>query len=105
MDQLSDTPKPPYWAVLFTSVRHQHAVDDGYDEMAARMLALARVQPGCLGVESVRGAGGIGITVSYWDSQTSIRTWKDHPEHLEAQGRAGEWYADYALRICKVVRD
>jgi heme-degrading monooxygenase HmoA len=96
------TPEPPYYAVIFTSVRT--ANDIGYAETAARMLRLAATMPGFLGVESSRN--GLGITVSYWESQESIKAWQQHPEHLTAQkqGRK-EWYASFTTRVCLVERD
>ena len=66
------TPEPPYYAVIFTSTRT--AVDDGYGSMADRMVELASQQPGFLGVESTRGADGLGITVSYWSAYSGPRT-------------------------------
>ena len=62
------TPEPPYYAVIFTSVRTEG--DDGYAEMADRMVELARQQDGFLGVESARNE--IGITVSYWRDLEAI---------------------------------
>ena len=56
-------PRPPYWAVIFSSLRRDG--DNGYAEMADRMVRLAEVQPGFLGAESSRDAQGFGITVSY----------------------------------------
>lgn len=69
------------------------------------MVELAREQPGFLGIESVRGADGTGITVSYWSSEDSIRHWRDHAEHrlAQEQGRS-KWYSQYSLRICRVER-
>ena len=100
---LSYTPAPPYYAVIFTSQRT--ADDAGYGKMADRMVELAAQQPGYLGVESVRGADGLGITVSYWKDEASIRHWKRQAEHLEAQalGRK-QWYQAYELRVAKVER-
>lgn len=99
---IAATPKPPYYAVIFTSLRT--GVDESYDNMAAHMVQLARLQPGYLGHESARD--GIGITVSYWDSLESIRQWKQNAEHLIAQklGRQ-QWYTRYKTRICLVERD
>ena len=57
---------------------------------ADRMLALAAEQPGYLGVESVRGADGVGITVSYWSSLEAIRAWRVHAEHRLAQEKGRE---------------
>ena len=100
--RIAATPRPPYYAVIFTSQRT--AVDGGYGETAQRMVELALQQPGCLGVESAREV--IGITVSYWDSLESIAAWKRNAEHRVAQKRGREeWYAGFTLRICKVERD
>jgi heme-degrading monooxygenase HmoA len=101
---LANKPEPPYYAVIFTSQRTQG--DRGYAEMAQRMVELAALQPGFLGVESARGADGFGITVSYWSSEEAIAAWKLHLEHKPAQ-EAGRrvWYADYFLRVSKVERD
>jgi len=96
------TPKPPYYAVIFSSVRTA-ADGDGYAEMAQRMEELARRQPGFLGVESARDAAGCGITVSYWDSLEAIRRWGAHAEHRLAQAGGRErWYAAYRLRVVRV---
>lgn len=102
MSRIADTPEPPYYAVVFTSIRSD--TDSGYDAMAARMAELAASQPGFLGVESARE--GLGITVSYWSDLDAIRNWKANAEHREAQ-RLGqkEWYRQYCTRICLVERD
>ena len=100
------TPTPPYYAVLFTRVRNLAAADDGYAVTAARMVELARLQPGFLGMESVEGGAGDGITLSYWASLDAIAAWKRHTEHALAQerGKAG-WYRDYRLRVARVERE
>ncbi len=97
------TPAPPYFAVIFTSRRT--AGDRGYGAMAERMVELAARQPGFLGVESARGADGLGLTVSYWRDEAAIAAWKRDAEHLQAQ-RAGQetWYADYQVRVARVER-
>jgi len=66
------TPDPPYYAVIFTSVRK--ARDNGYAEAAREMVALASQQPGFLGFDTARQE--IGISVSYWRSLEAIRAWK-----------------------------
>lgn len=103
MSAIAKTPEPPYYAVIFTSERTED--DRGYASVAERMVELAREQPGFLGVESVRGADGRGITVSYWENEAAIRNWKANAEHQAAQ-RGGQttWYADYFLRVARVER-
>lgn len=99
---LAQTPTPPYYAVIFTSVKMEN--NEGYDEMAERMVELAQQQPGFLGLESARNE--IGITVSYWTDLVSIKNWKEHAEHTIARekGRA-DWYKAFKTRIAKVERD
>jgi heme-degrading monooxygenase HmoA len=102
-DLLARTPTPPYYAVIFSSLRTDG--DRGYVTMAARMLELAAQQDGFLGVESARGNDGLGITVSYWRDAESISRWKQNAEHLGAQ-RAGRetWYQDFVVRVARVER-
>lgn len=99
---IASTPKPPYYAVIFSSILSNHT--EGYGSMADQMETLVKKQPGYLGHESARNA--IGITVSYWDSLEAIKHWKAVSEHLVAQqlGR-DQWYAAYKTRICLVERD
>jgi heme-degrading monooxygenase HmoA len=100
---IAQTPSPPYYAVIFTSLRTD-AEQEAYSAMAEHMVELAAQQPGFLGMESVRD--GLGITVSYWESLDAIRLWKMNSEHLVAQkyGR-DKWYKTFKTRICKVERD
>jgi heme-degrading monooxygenase HmoA len=105
-EALAGTPEPPYYAVVFTSVRRGDAeADAAYARTATEMERLAREQPGFLGIESARDAAGVGITVSYWSSLDAIAAWRADGEHRIAQrmGRE-EWYAAYALRVCRVER-
>lgn len=100
---IAKTPPPPYYAVIFTSIRSEMDPEE-YADMADRMAALAAEQPGYLGAESARD--GLGITVSYWESLDAIRHWKANAEHLVAQRLGRErWYAAFTTRICKVERD
>lgn len=99
---IAETPKPPYYAVIFSSTRTDG--DNGYSEMAYKMVELAKQQDGFLGVESAREE--LGITVSYWRDLNSIREWKENSEHTIAreEGR-NKWYKNFKTRIAKVERD
>lgn len=99
---IASTPKPPYYAVIFSSINSEDIT--GYELMAEQMVELVKKQPGYLGHESARNT--IGITVSYWDSLDAIKNWKSVSEHLIAQqlGR-DKWYSSYKTRICVVERD
>jgi heme-degrading monooxygenase HmoA len=98
------TPRPPYYAVLFSSTRTP-GDDAAYAETADEMVRLAALQPGFLGVESARDAAGFGITVSYWTSLEAIAAWKAQADHEAAQRRGKErWYRSFELRVARVER-
>ena len=101
MSHSAATPAPPYYAVIFTSVRTDG--DHGYAEEARRILELASNQPGFLGFEGARQ--DIGISVSYWASLEAIQAWKAHAEHRRVQQRAKDWYRSFRVRICRVERE
>lgn len=99
---IANTPKAPYYAVIFTTLRTK--VDKGYLEMAEKMETLAKQQVGYLGIESARS--DIGITVSYWSDLDAILKWKNNAEHIIARKLGKElWYKKYQLRISKVEHD
>ena len=104
MGSLSNTPRPPYYAVIFTSKRTPG--DNGYAKTAAQMLELAEKQEGFLGTESVREESGFGMTVSYWASMESIERWKHNMPHQKAKALGKKlWYEAYGIRICRVESD
>jgi len=99
---IAETPKPPYYAVIFSSLKNSE--DTGYAETGARMMDLASQQKGFLGVESARE--DLGITVSYWRDLDSIKQWKQNIEHIEAQKKGKkQWYDSYRVRIAKVEKE
>ena len=64
MQALANTSEPPYYAVIFTTIRTDG--DNGYGDAAKQMLELASKQPGFLDFETARQE--IGLSVSYWAS-------------------------------------
>ncbi len=95
------TPSPPYYAVIFSSVRTDG--DNGYAEASKRMLELAARQPGFLGFETARQE--IGISVSYWSTLEAIKAWKENVEHRQVQNRAKDWYKTFRVRVCRIERE
>ncbi len=99
---IAKTPNPPYYAVIFTTLRTD--IDEGYEDTALKMEELAKQQEGYLGIESA--SSDVGITVSYWKSVEAIIKWKNNMEHTMAREKGKAiWYKQYQLRICKVERD
>lgn len=91
-------------AVIFASTRTE-VDEDGYQQAAQAMAALAERQPGYRGMQSTRGTDGFGITVSYWADDAAAIAWRDQPEHraIREQGRA-QWYSSYSLEVARVER-
>lgn len=99
---IANTPKPPYYAVIFSSTNTENL--SGYTEAADLMVDLASKQDGFLGIESARNE--LGITVSYWRDLESIKKWKENTDHAVARSRGrNEWYQSFKTRIAKVERD
>ena len=61
---IAKTPNPPYYAVIFTTVKSED--QEGYAEMNARMFELAQAQKGYLGIESAKDE--IGLSVTYLEN-------------------------------------
>lgn len=101
--RIAPTPEPPYYAVIFTSKRTEG--DKGYAAVAERMADLGTRYAGFLGMETVRDADGVGITVSYWRDEAALLAWKRDTEHEKAQqGGRATWYESYQVRVAKVER-
>ncbi len=99
---IAKTPSPPYYAVIFSSIRTSG--NNGYSDMAQKMVDLAFKQEGFLGVESARET--LGITVSYWKDLASIKKWREHADHVIARQKGrSDWYQSFKTRIAKVERD
>jgi heme-degrading monooxygenase HmoA len=102
---IAKTPKPPYYAVIFTSINADgdHAE---HAEVSRRMVELAATYDGFLGIEPARSADGSGVSAIYWKDTDSIAAFGRDPEHLIAKKKGREiWYSHYMIRICKVERE
>lgn len=103
---MMDTPVGSY-AVIFAS--KQASLDEAgqaaYLQTAERMFELAADIPGYLGVHTAHQRDGVGITVSYWENEAAIQTWREEVEHTEARRRGkAEWYQAYSLKVARIER-
>ena len=91
-------------SVIFVARRTERDAE-GYAIAAAMMDELAKQQNGYVGIDSVRGADGLGITISYWMDEASAKAWRDHPDHAAMRDAGRDrWYSDYSLHVAQVMR-
>jgi heme-degrading monooxygenase HmoA len=99
---IAKTPKPPYYAVIFTSVKKEKL--ENYHETFEKLMEIVPQQEGFLGFESA--SSEIGIAISYWKDLESIKKWKANADHKIAQEKGkSDWYKTYKTRIALVQRD
>ncbi len=93
------------YAVIFVS-KLKDPASPSYAAMAGKMEEFVKLQPGYLGIDSVRNDAGEGITVSYWDSLQAIEKWKADERHLVAQRQGkDDWYAHYKVIVAQSIKD
>lgn len=91
-------------SVIFVAQRTELDAD-GYAKAAAMMVELAAQQDGYIGIDSARGADGLGITISYWMDEASAKAWRNHPDHAAIRDAGRDlWYSEYSLHVAKVTR-
>ncbi|MBQ0847696.1 antibiotic biosynthesis monooxygenase [Streptomyces sp. BH-SS-21] len=96
---------PPYYAVVFTSVKTQDGEFGEYGATNERMEELVREIPGYLGMDHAGSPGGLSVTVGYFRDADAVEEWRSNAEHLAAQKRGrAEWYQRYTLHVAKVER-
>ena len=99
------TPKPPYYAVIFTSI-HTDKIEDKYNELNDNLMDKITNLPGFLGVDSVRTENKVGITTIYFKDLESIREWRKDSDHKYAKDFGKDlWYENYNVRIAKVEKE
>ena len=93
------------YAVIFTSTRTL-GDSDLYATWSARMEAEVAAIPGYLSHVGFRDAvTRRGVTISYFQSQEAIRTWRDVQEHREAQRLGRErFYEEYTVEVARIER-
>jgi hypothetical protein len=88
MPFISKTPRPPYYAVIFSSINAD--VDHTeHTAMYKRMVEVAQRYEGYLGIEPARNPDGTGVAAVYWKDHDSIRPLHATPSTGSPSRRAG----------------
>lgn len=82
--------------VIFRNRKRADIDAAAYAADAARMVELARQQPGFLSFKSFTADDGEVVAISEWADEASARGWGAHLDHrsVQARGRA-DYYAQY----------
>src|SRR5262245_56553913 len=91
--------------ILFRS-RLTEAAGADYARMDEELEAIARAAPGSVERRSYAAEEGERLTVVRWRDAETLRAWREHPRHREAQrtGRA-RWYREYHIEVAELVRE
>src|ERR1700744_3676070 len=90
---------------LFRSrLRPEH--QNEYSEWATKIHDLAVTMPGFISVKTFAAEDGERITVVEFESEETMRAWRNQADHREAQdlGRK-RFYSQYRIQICQPIRD
>lgn len=95
-----------YVAVIFTSTL-SFEQDEEYSQWAKLMNELVQMQPGFISMVSARDPETrIGITISYFKDEESVKNWKGVTEHMQAQILGQQkFYSEYSVKVATVYRE
>jgi len=101
---MTKAPKPPYYAVIFTSQRSSK--DLAYDEMDRQTFIEVNKIKGYIGAQSYTDGNDRHVTIAYFLTEKAILDWRSNPLHEKAQQLGKEkWYSYYNVKVCKVERE
>ena len=79
--------------------------DEEFHRLDAAIADAAKAIPGYLGEESWENpATGLISNVYYWDSLQALQALMQHPRHLEAKARQGQWLNGYQVVVAQVLQ-
>ena len=75
-----------------------------WEHTFGRMVALASEMPGIVSIDGYTSPDGVSLAVVRFESEEALSSWKDHPEHVLAQGRGREAFFDaYKVTVASPV--
>lgn len=94
------------YVVIFRSTRSiEHS--DLYSDWSEKMEQLVAYEPGYQSHFSFRdNETGEGVTVSYFDSEDSVKRWHQNAEHVEAQALGHtHFYEHFRVEVAEIRRE
>ena len=92
--------------VLFEAKLREDVDQAEHDRTFDRMLELASAMPGFISVNGYSALGGGDLAVVRFESEETLRAWKNHPEHVAAQQRGrSEFFDSYHVTVATQTRE
>src|SRR5947207_1254278 len=93
----------PMIVTVFRS-RLRPGLQDEYLALVERMRAIAVTMPGYISHKGFWAEDGERVTLVEFESEETLRAWRMHPEHRQAQ-QAGRdtYYTEYHVAVCEVL--
>lgn len=82
---------------------HPHADRSVEAQLGGQLYGLVSQIPGFISIKDFQSADGEVVNLVEFATREALDEWKDHPEHLKAKLRHGEFYHSYQLQICDVL--
>jgi heme-degrading monooxygenase HmoA len=91
--------------VLFHIKTRPDVDQNEYQRTFERMMELVSAMPGFQGLDGFAGEDGSELAVARFDSDESVRAWKEQPEHVRTQERGRtEFFDTYEITVAEVSR-
>jgi heme-degrading monooxygenase HmoA len=90
--------------IFRSRLRAEHREE--YERWAQRIHALAVTMPGFISIKTFTAEDGERVSLVEFESEESVRAWREHPEHREAQEMGRKlFYSEYRIQVCQPIRD
>jgi heme-degrading monooxygenase HmoA len=77
-----------------------------YGQRVGKLFEIVSAMPGFRGIRSYAAEDGEQLSLIEFDSLESLASWRDQPDHREAQLLGKQrYYSEYHLQICEHVRE
>ena len=104
-DKFVTTPKPPYYAVIF-SIQMSDKDTGAFRIAEKRMLEIASQNPGFVGVEGLADNEGFSLFIAYWKDLESMKAFKLDKEHMVAREKGRTvWFKKHVIRVAKIIKE
>jgi len=91
--------------VVFRSRNRPDGDLEEYSRRSKRLPELVQQHPGFISIESFETPDGEEVSLELFESDESVKAWRDHPEHRDTQRWAREeFYSWYSTQVSEVIR-